>query len=106
MKLVLSPEAARDLGDIHDFTADRWGDKQAQSYLRRLHAACVDLAANPDKGRRRSDVPPPYRVLTVDSHLVIYRTVDDRVEMLNVLHPAMDLAARLRAALAGQVGKP
>lgn len=99
MTLLLSPEAVRDLGEIHDYTAERWGDTQALAYLRELQAACQRLVGNPDLGRRRADVPPPYRVLAVGSHLIVYRSVDDRIEVLNILHPAMDIAARLADAL-------
>lgn len=102
MNLLLSPEAVHDLGEIYDFTAARWGDEQAATYLRRLDSACRDLAANPGKGRRRADVPAPYLVFSVGSHLIIYRIVESRVEVLNILHPAMDLAARLRQALVRQ----
>lgn len=99
---ALTRAAAHDLAEIEDYTARQWGDEQADRYVNALFDAFAALAANPDMGRRRADVPPPYRVLSVGSHLIIYRTVDGRVEVLNILHPAMDLAARLRAALARQ----
>ena len=97
---ALTRAAADDLAEIEDYTARQWGDEQAGRYVNALFDAFAALAANPDMGRRRADVPPPYRILSVGSHLIIYRTVESRVEVLNILHPAMNLAARLRAALA------
>lgn len=102
---ALTRTAADDIAEIEDYTARQWGDEQADRYINALFDAFQALAANPDIGRRRADVPPPYRVLGVGSHLIIYRTIDSRVEVLNILHPAMDLATRLRRALARQAGR-
>lgn len=101
MSLQLSPEAVRDIEDIFDYSARRWGVDQAETYVRALHAACRQLVENPALGRRRPDIPPPWLVFSVGSHLIVFRvgSTDDRVEVLNILHPAMDIAARLTRAL-------
>jgi toxin ParE1/3/4 len=102
---VLSHEASLDLAEIEDYAARRWGDDQAEKYLRDIFDAFEGLAKNPDLGRSRADVPSPYLVYSVGSHLIVYRYRQpaDRVEVLNVLHPAMDIGARLRKALARAV---
>lgn len=100
-RFALTREAGHDLSEIEDYTARRWGDDQARHYIDALFEAFEALAQNPAAGRRRTDIPPPYLVHAVGSHLIIYRinTRDDRVEILNILHPAMDLPRRLADAL-------
>ena len=101
MKLLFSPEALRDLGEIDDYTTDRWGAAQAERYIRDLNAACQQLTETPERGRRRADLPPPYLAHAIGSHLIIYRinTAADCIEILNILHPAMNIPRRLAAAL-------
>lgn len=98
---ILSREAGLDLGEIEDYTARTWGDDQAEKYLREIFQAFEGLANNPDMGRSRADVPPPFLVYAVGSHLIVYRCQQvERIEVLNVLHPAMNIAARMKEALA------
>ena len=101
MKLLLSPEARRDIVEFEDFTEERWGAACAESYVRELYAACITLTEDPDLGRRRADVPPPYRVYATGRHLIVYRIAANQtdIEVLNVLHPAMNIAGCLRDAL-------
>lgn len=97
---VLSREAGIDLAEIEDYTATYWGDDQAERYLRRIFDAFARLAAHPELGHSRTDIPQSYRVHAVGSHLIIYRQnqMAKRVEILNILHPAMDIAKRIRDA--------
>ena len=96
-RFVLSREAGRDLEEIETYTAQNWGDDQAEQYLREIFDAFDALTQNPSLGRRRDDVPAPYLVHAVGSHLIVYRLgIDlDRIEVLNLLHPAMNVRARL-----------
>jgi len=45
MRLLLSPAAQTDLSDIWDFTAERWGERQAERYTLQLRDVMRDLAA-------------------------------------------------------------
>ncbi|MDE1147928.1 MAG: type II toxin-antitoxin system RelE/ParE family toxin [Azospirillaceae bacterium] len=98
---ILSREAGLDLAEIEDYTACCWGNAQAEDYLRALFLAFERLAKSPDLGRRRSDIPGPYLVYGVGRHLIVYRYQEHahRLEILNVLHPAMDISARMKKAL-------
>lgn len=94
-------QARLDIGEIDDFTASRWGEHQAATYLRDLYAACERLADGSAVGRRRDDIPPAYLVYKVGSHLIVYRadSASDILEVLNILHPSMNAAPRVAAAL-------
>jgi toxin ParE1/3/4 len=104
VKYVLSVEAGHDIEDIEDYTARTWGDAQAETYILDLFQAFQKLTEQPNLGRFRPDVPAPYLVYAVGSHLIIYRINQkhDRVEVLNILHPAMDIEKRLSEALRGK----
>lgn len=98
---VLSYEAGRDLEEIEDYTARQWGDKQAERYLRDIFEIFDRLTKNPSMGRNRPDVPQPYLVYSVGNHMIIYRYNQsvNRIEVLNILHPAMDIRHRIKEAI-------
>jgi toxin ParE1/3/4 len=98
---VLSREAGQDLVEIEDYTARRWGDARAETYLRALFLAFEKLVENPELGRRRADIPGPLLVYAVGGHLIVYRCQESlgRLEVLNILHPSMDIASRMKQAL-------
>ena len=100
-RYALSKLAAESLDEIEQYTSERWGDEQAEQYIEALFAAFERLADDPMLGRRRSDIPPTLQVYGVGAHLVIYRSNEPQgVEVVTILHPSMDVARRIRAALA------
>jgi toxin ParE1/3/4 len=101
VKFSLSRQAEHDIREIEDYTARRWSDKKAADYVRGLFAAFEKLAQRPGIGRARPYIPRPYLVYAVGSHLIIYRHNPklERVEILNILHSAMDIEKRLSEAL-------
>ncbi len=48
---VLSPAAQANLGEIWDYTCERWGDSQAEIYVRDIQRAIDRVAHNPLLGR-------------------------------------------------------
>jgi toxin ParE1/3/4 len=97
-RYILSREAGLDLAAIEDYTARTWNDAQAERYIHALFAAFAKLAKNPKLGHKRQDVPAPYLCYASGKHLIIYRA-RAQVEILTILHPAMDIEKRLQAAL-------
>lgn len=98
---LLSPESLRDLEFIEEYTIQNWSASRAKSYIQQFFAAFQKIADNPNIGRTRDDIPAPYKVFAVGSHLVVYRYAEkqNRIEVLNILHPAMNLEERLHQAL-------
>ena len=99
MTFILSREADIDLAEIEDYTALTWGDEQAERYINEIFGALTRLAGKPALGRSRWDIPPPYLMYAAGSHLIVYRCNLDRVEVLNILHPSMNVEKRVRDAL-------
>lgn len=90
MRVVRSGRAGRDLDDIFDHTARRWGADQAERYLRELDAACQRLAEYPLLGSAADLVRPGYRRLASGRHVIYFRVHPDEVLIVRVLHQRMD----------------
>jgi len=80
--------ARADLLDIAAFTADRWGDAQAERYLTGLYSGFQNIVDRPELRRPFVEIPPYFRAL-VGKHAV-YRVAPDGVVLIvRVLHAAM-----------------
>ncbi len=96
-RLVFRPAAVADLDAIWDYTADRWGASQADTYVRDLHAACLALARGERVAQDAADIRPGYRKLRSGRHVILHRTHDDgATEIVRILHERMDVTARLK----------
>lgn len=52
----LTPSAKSDLIEIWNYTAETWGEQQAEKYLQDIEDTLNELAANPGLGRRRAEI--------------------------------------------------
>lgn len=91
-EVVYSPRAVDDLGQIWDYTADRWDIEQADAYVRSVVNTCDRLAAGTLLGRSAEDIRAGYRKYAVVSHILFYRATDTTLEVIRVLHQRMDVA--------------
>jgi toxin ParE1/3/4 len=89
-RFVLRPRAQADLDEIWDYTADRWGLDQAETYTRRLWKDIRTLADNPTLGRECNEVRPGYRHYPSGSHVRFYRLADDGIDVVRILHERID----------------
>jgi toxin ParE1/3/4 len=95
-RYLLSPAAQSDLGQIWDYTRDRWGVDQAEEYLRELQRAIERAAANPRIGRACDEIRPGYRKLAAGSHILFYRvSAGGIIDVGRVLHERMDVDRHL-----------
>lgn len=94
---LLSPAAQADLGQIWDYSAERWGADQADRYVRGIRNACEALANNRRQGQDAGAIRPGYRKLAVGSHFLFFRNTDaDMIDIVRILHQRMDVATHLR----------
>jgi plasmid stabilization system protein ParE len=95
MKVVFSAEAATDLEKIADFIAEN-NPNRAVTFLAELEEACLSLA---DFAERYAIVPrfasQAIRRRPVGNYLIFYKIGAKRIEILHVLHGAMDVDAAL-----------
>ena len=88
--LRLTPAAKRDFSSIWDYTQERWGVDQAETYADELHHAMERIAARPERGRRRDEVGEGYRCFSTGSHLIFYRESAIGIDVVRILHRRMD----------------
>jgi len=93
--LIFPPRAARDIDEIYDFTAGRWGRLQAGRYIGQIRARCKSLAGGKAAGWDASAIRPGYRRLPAGSHVIFYRVTGDMIEVVRILHARMDFGRHL-----------
>ena len=95
LELVVRPRARRDLKEIWLYTVQQWGTAQANQYLYALDREIQGLLKFPELGIPYDHIRPGYRSLQVKRHLVFYRRNGQRLEIVRVLHDAMDVKSHL-----------
>lgn len=91
----LTPLARLDLEDIWRFSLARWGRDQANRYLAEIDSGLAKVAREPWIRRSCDDVRPGYFRLIVGAHVAFYRLAGEQVEVVRILHGAMDVDGRL-----------
>lgn len=94
-QLRLTPKARTDLVAILDYTTQHWGVEQAEAYLLSLGETMNLLANQPGLGRQIDDIREGYFKFPAASHIFIYRTRPNIVEVVRVLHKSMDVERHL-----------
>jgi len=70
------------IGSFDPAAADRW----LETVQQRFHL----LATHPHVGQGRPDLTPELRFLPVGNYLIFYRSIENGVEIVRVLHGARD----------------
>ncbi|SDQ88801.1 toxin ParE1/3/4 [Rhizobiales bacterium GAS191] len=92
---VLRPRAQRDIEEIWDYTAATWSVAQAEAYIRQIQRSFEMLADDPRRGRNCEDIRAGYRRFRTGSHFIFYRTLEDGVDIVRILHQSMDFEQHL-----------
>jgi len=94
-KYTFSPRARGDLEEIWSYTAERWAQTQAESYMRTIQEAIESVAITPRRGRNCDEIRPGYFKLAVGSHIVFYRLTKSAIDVVRILHQRMDFTRHL-----------
>lgn len=92
--LAFSPAAQGDIGEIWDYTADRWGPDQADSYTDALRDTCCALAQGKMQGR--PSVLPGLQKCLCGSHVVYFLDYADHLDVIRILHQRQDAERHLQ----------
>lgn len=93
---ILTERAEADLQDIHAYTRERWGETQAETYLRQLFAVSAELANGQRKGRSIAHVRPGLFLYNARPHILFFEWTDTgNIRIIRVLHERMDFARHL-----------
>jgi toxin ParE1/3/4 len=90
----LTPAAKEDLKGIWKYTESKWGEIQADNYLKSIEKSIVELVASPEKGRRREEIRKGYRSFSQGKHLIFYRIHEKQIEVIRILHQKMDVKSQ------------
>ena len=103
-RIRLGAEAEKDFGRILKDTKDNFGTRQVEIYRDTLIEALAALECGPNAlgSAARDEIQPGMRTLHVarrgrrGRHFILYRTaVGDVIEVVRILHDAMDLARHI-----------
>jgi len=95
----VEPTADQRLDEIYDFTADHWGEEQADRYVQRLFERFAAIAARRVPWRA---LPPDFGVplyyARAEHHIVYWRErADGGIGIVTILHERMHQLEQLRA---------
>jgi plasmid stabilization system protein ParE len=89
---VLSPEAERDLDGVTDYLIKTASVRVARYVIRELRTGMRFLGENPGAGHIREDLTDdPVKFWPVFSYLIVYDPEKRPVEIVRVLHGALDI---------------
>ena len=96
--VVFRPAAIEQLDSIEEYVFGRSLDaRAARTYVARIEARCKAIGQAPFGGAPRDDLEPGLRMIAVERRAVIlYRIVEDVVEITNVFHGGRDYARLFR----------
>jgi toxin ParE1/3/4 len=92
---VISRKAVSDLEDIWIYTAEKWSLEQADRYYKLIFEEIDYICKNPDAGKSMEHVRKGYRASKGKSHLIFYKLTKEKMEIVRILHEAMDIENRL-----------
>jgi len=95
MKLQLTKAALEDLRSIRAYTLQTWGPDQEQRYLDRIWSRFESIRQNPERHRPRPDLFSGCRLASEGKHVILFRCDDHQLEVVRVLHAAMDFKRHL-----------
>ena len=91
-RVALSRPAMDDLVAVHRWIAAEAGEAIADGYIDRIEKCCAGLEQFPDRGTPRPEMGQGVRSLSFERTMMIfYRTAEDVVTILRVLHGAREL---------------
>jgi toxin ParE1/3/4 len=95
----VEPTADQRLDEIYDYTADQWGEDQADRYIQRLFERFAAIAAKRVPWRvLPAEFGLPLYYARADHHIVYWRErTDGVIGIVTILHERMHQLEQLRA---------
>ena len=90
-RFVLTKEADKDLEEISYYTVNKWGAAQRNKYLWQLINRLRELANTPTLGLKCPELYNTPFKYHEGRHLIFYRPIKGGIEVIRVLHEAMDI---------------
>ena len=91
---ALSPAAQKDVNEIWDYTTERWGADQAESYIQDIRDTCQGLAAG-TRHARPVEIREGYFKCSTGSHFIYFRYADTELQIIRILHKSREPSLHL-----------
>lgn len=88
--IIKAPAAQADLIEIWRFIGVN-NPGSATELIRKIERKLKILAENPSIGRRREDLSPNLRSLSVGKYVIFYRPINRGIEVARILHGSRDI---------------
>lgn len=88
--LAISPGTKDDLRKIYQYGIHKWVKTRASNYIDNLKTQFWSLTKHPQLGVERDELLSAMRSLSVESHVIFYRTNRQQIEIIRVLHGRQD----------------
>lgn len=95
MKQRWSTKALADLDAIRDQSLMRWGSTRTKAYIRLIRAAVNKAGRAPLQTSPADHYRPGYRKIVAGTHVIFFRPGDGTIDIIRILHAAMDIDAHL-----------
>lgn len=100
LKVSFRPRAEADLFGLHGYIAEQYGLAVAGAYIERIEAACVALAAFPERGTQRDDIRPGLRTIGFERRATIaFQVKKTEVVIVRIFYGGQDFERALRGAI-------
>ena len=90
--ILLRPRAKADLGEIWGYIADD-SETRADAFIVAIEQKLRLLARQPSMGRKREILAAGLRSFPVGRYVIFYRSIQDGIDVIRVLHGSRDLEA-------------
>ena len=87
--------AQRDFIGIADWSMQQWGKSRTRRYLNEIEAQVQSIVENPMIGHDAGLPRPGLRRITAGRHTIFYIADESTVQIVRILHEAMDFGTRL-----------
>ena len=89
---IISRPAIRDLESISAYFTDI-NIEAGEKFLQGFNKRCKQLASFPNIGRSYDDLQSGLRGLSMSGYIILYRLIDDGIEIVRVVNGRQDLGA-------------
>ena len=96
-KYVLSNRAEQDIINTYQYTADEFGETQADAYLQSLHEGLVILSDNPGLAQNIYNIRPSYYRYQIQKHMAFFRIESESIFVVRILHQQMQFPVHLNS---------
>ncbi len=91
--LRITPTASRDIESLINYLAEKVSVETAELFLLKINSKFQLLVKFPQIGRRRDELYPGLRSVTLEDYLIFYRLVLGAIEVMRVVGGYRDLEA-------------